>query len=42
MTPKMTSSEITLSQTPARTICLIETSPEPKATAFDGVATGSM
>lgn len=34
--------ENTLSQIPARTICLMETSPEPKATAFEGVATGSM
>src|SRR5699024_4863562 len=38
----MRTSDTILSHTPARTICLIVTSPDPNATAFDGVATGSM
>lgn len=42
MTAMTRASENRLSQTPARTICLMETSPEPKATALEGVATGSM
>src|SRR5699024_249609 len=42
MTSMMRPMEITFSQTPARTICLMLISPDPKATAFDGVATGNM
>lgn len=34
--------EMMFSHTPALTICLMVTSPEPKATALEGVATGSM